>query len=177
MKHLLVFLVAACFAATLTACDGDTIGSHHLSLKNGVLTAHVHGQPDATISAEGDLKIDGKPVAVTPAQHDLLKKYYGDVVAIRTAGIETGKAGAAMAGHAIGAVAQGLAHGNPDSIGPKIDAQAKKIEDKALAVCDDVAVLQSTQDAIAASLPAFKPYATFDGTKTSDCKSETDIRS
>ena len=69
-----------------------------------MLTAHVKRQPDAVIDAAGDLSIGGKTLALTPAQRDLLKTYYGQVVNIRSAGIETGKAGAALAGHAVGAV-------------------------------------------------------------------------
>jgi hypothetical protein len=168
---------AIALAALLAGCDGETIigsdsgGFHHLTLRNGVLTAHSQGSPDAVIDAAGNLSIDGKAVAVTPAQRDLLKKYYADVVAIRQAGIETGKAGAAMAGHAIGAVAAGLAHGDPDSIGPKIDARAKDIEAKAMVICNSVAALRTDQDAIVAALPAFKPYANIETQEVDDCRS------
>jgi hypothetical protein len=164
--------------ALLAGCDGETIigsdsGFHHLTLRNGVLTAHAQGQPDAVIDAAGELRIDDKPIAVTPAQRDLLKKYYGDVVAIRQAGIETGKAGAAMAGHAIGAVASGLAHGDPDSIGPNIEAHAKDIEAKAMVICNNVASLRADENAITAALPAFKPYANIDVHEVDDCRAHS----
>jgi hypothetical protein len=163
MKSIRTLLTVAALSAALAACGdttiGDGFGGHHLRLRDGLLTAHVNGLPDAVINAAGDLTIADKPVAVTPAQHELLKKYYEQVANVRQAGIETGKAGAAMSAHAIGAVASGLAHGDPDSIGPKIDAQAQEIEAKALAICESVNALQKTQDAVAASLPAFKPYA------------------
>lgn len=173
---------AIALVALLAGCDGETIigsdsGFHHLSLRNGVLTAHAMGQPDAVIDAAGDLRIDDKPVAVTPAQRDLLKKYYGDVVAIRQAGIETGKAGAAMAGHAIGAVASGLAHGDPDSIGPNIEAQSKDIEAKAMVICTNVAALRTDENAITAVLPAFKPYANIDAHEVDDCRAHNRARS
>ncbi|MEO7478456.1 MAG: DUF2884 domain-containing protein [Lysobacteraceae bacterium] len=175
--HTLTCTAAIALVALLAGCDGETIigsgsaGLHHLTLRNGTLTAHAQGAPNAVITPAGDLSIDNKSVAVTPEQRDLLKKYYGDVVAIRQAGIETGKAGAAMAGHAIGAVASGLAHGDPDSIGPKIDAHAKEIESKAMVICNDVVALRTTQDAIAASLPAFKPYANIEKQEVDDCRS------
>ncbi|HTA64788.1 MAG TPA: DUF2884 family protein [Xanthomonadaceae bacterium] len=176
MKSILKVCVAIAIAATLAACNGETyIGDvnsgHHLVLNNGVLTAHVSGQPDAVIDASGDLSIGGKSVALTPVQHDLLKTYYEQVLDIRKAGIETGKAGAAMAGHAVGAVVSGLAHGDPDSIGSRIDDRAKDVEAKALMICDNLEALQKTQDAVAIALPAFKPYATLEVRETSDCRS------
>jgi hypothetical protein len=176
MNPLRILLIAAALTATLAACDGDTIigedSGHSLSLRSGVLTARAPGEPDANITAAGDLNISGKPVAVTPAQRDLLKKFYGEVVDIRKAGIETGKAGAAMAGHAIGAVATGLAHGDPDSIGPKIEANATEIEKKAMLICDSVSTLRTTQDAIVTTLPAFKPYAGIGADDESDCRND-----
>ena len=89
-------------------------------------------------------------------------------------GIATGKAGASMAGHAIGDVASGLAHGDPDSIGPAIDAHAKTVEAKALAICGDMVALRAKQDAIAAALPSFKPYASIHGNGKTDCEKGQD---
>ena len=177
--HTLTCTVAIALATLLAGCDGETIigsdsgGFHHLTLRNGTLTAHAQGAPDATISPTGELRIDDKAVAVTSEQRELLKKYYVDVVAIREAGIETGKAGAAMAGHAIGAVASGLAHGDPDSIGQKIDAHAQEVEAKADVICENLATLHTTQDAIVASLPTFKPYASIETTEVNDCLTES----
>ena len=178
MKSIRNLFAVALLAASLAACGGTTyIGDfgegHHLMLRDGLLTAHIRGQPDATIDAAGDLRIADQPIATTPVQRDLLKAYYTQVVNIRQAGIDTGKAGASMAAHAIGAVASGLAHGDPDSIGPKIDEHAKEIETKAMAICENLDALQKSQDAVAASLPAFKPYAAISIRETSDCESHS----
>jgi hypothetical protein len=164
MKSIRNLPAVAALAASLAACGGTTFignsfGGNHLLFRDGLLKAHVKGLPDAAISAAGELSIADKAVAVTPAQHEQLKKYYRQAVDLRRAGIETGKAGASMSAHAIGAIASGLAHGDPNSIGPKIDAQAEMVEAKALAICENLDALQKTQDAVAASLPEFKPYA------------------
>jgi hypothetical protein len=177
MTLLRTLLAAATLALSLASCDSgvyidDDSGMHHLFLRNGSLVAQAQGQPEAVITPAGDLSIGQKPVVVTQAQRDLLMKYFGEVQAIRSAGIETGKAGAAMAGHAINDVAAGLAHGDPDSIGPKIDARAKQIEAKAQAICTSIASLQATQNAIASTLQQFKPYVTVDAGKDSDCRSK-----
>lgn len=178
---LLAAIVAATFAASLSACGGTTyIGDFgdgsHLMYRNGVVTTHVRGEPDATIDLAGDLRIDGKSVAITPAQRALLRVYFSQVVNIRKAGIETGKAGASMALHAIGAVASGLAHGDPDSIEPRIDARAKDIEAKALAICTSLDALQKTQDAVVAGVPAFRRYGAITVRGSSDCESHVTIR-
>ena len=165
---------ALTFAMLLSGCDinyDDSSVLGHISLGDGSIAVHARNAPDAIVNPAGDLSIDGKAVALTPDQRDLLKQYYAQVMAVRDDGIATGKAGAAMAGHAMGSVASGLAHGNPDSIGPAIEARAKEIKAKAMAVCNDVAALQAKQDAIANALPVFKPYALIDG-KVSDCRSQ-----
>ncbi len=182
MKSLFTLACSALLAVSslLSGCDGDftiggNMGLHHLTLRNGVLTAHAAGQPDAVITPAGDLSIDGKPIALQPTQREMLKSYYGDVVAIRQAGIETGKEGAAMAGKAVGAVVSGLAHGDPDSIDKKVNAQAGKIEVKAMMICTSVAALGATEDGIAASLPAFKPYANIDPHEVDDCRAHDKV--
>lgn len=175
MKMIRTYGFALTFTMLLSGCvinyDDSSVFSH-ISIGDGSIAVHAKSAPDAIVNPAGDLSIDGKAVALTPDQRDLLKQYYAQVMAVRDDGIATGKAGAAMAGHAMGSVASGLAHGNPDSIGPAIEARAKGVEAKAMAVCNDVAALQAKQDAIANALPVFKPYALINGKEVSDCRSQ-----
>jgi hypothetical protein len=175
MKSISTFFCAAAFASLLAGCSmqidfGDGAGLHGISIHDGSITVHARKAPDAIVTASGDLSIDGKAIALTPDQHALLRHYYAQVMTVRDDGIATGKAGASMAGHAIGSVASGLAHGDPDSIGPAIDARAKQVEAKAMAVCNDVQALQVQQNALADTLPAFKPYARIGAHNVTDCK-------
>ncbi len=166
--------IAIALVTSLSGCiiqSDDSSVFQHISIHDGSIAVHAHSAPDAIVTAVGDLSIDGKAVAVTSGQRDLLKQYYARVMAIRSDGIATGKAGAAMAGHAIGAVASGLAHGNPDSIGPAIDAHASELENKAAAICVDLAALHASQGAVTAALPAFTPYASIDTAEVSHCES------
>ena len=174
MKSISSLLFAAAFATLLAGCSmqidlGDG-GLHGISIHDGSIAVHARGAADADVTAAGDLSIGGKAVALTPVQRGLLKQYYAQVMAVRDDGIATGKAGAAMAGHAIGSVASGLAHGDPDSIGPAIDARAKQVEAKAMTVCNDVQALQAQQSAIASALPAFTPYARIGAHNMTNCK-------
>ena len=179
MKAIFKIFPATAFAALLAGCNGgitiaDDSGTQSIRIHEGSIAIHRTGAPEADVTVAGDLTIDGKPVALAPNQRDLLKQYYAQVMLVRADGIATGKAGASMAGHAIGDVASGLAHGDPDSIGPAIDAHAKTVEAKALAICGDMVALRAKQDAIAAALPAFKPYASIHGNGKTDCEKGQD---
>lgn len=164
---LLCLLLAACGRNSGTAILSDH-GS--IMLRDGVVAIHVDGQPDARVGGDGNLSIDGKPVELSSDQRDLLKQYYVDVYKIRNNGIATGKAGAAMAGQAVGAAASGLAHGDPDKIAADVKAQAGKVTAQAAAVCDSLEQLRAAQDAVAEQVAAFKPYATLDENKVAKCK-------
>lgn len=182
MKLLTILACSALLALTsvLSACDGDVMigngsGLQHLRLHDGSLTAFAVGQPDAVITAAGDLSIDGKPVTLQIEQRALLQTFYAEVVAIHDAGIETGKEGAKLAGKAIGAAVSGLANGDPDSIDKKVNAQTDKIEASAMVICTRVAALRTTENQIAASVPAFKPYANIDAHEVDNCRAHDKV--
>ena len=175
MNMIRTFALTLTIATILSGCymrDDDSSVFQHISIHDAGIAVHARNASDAMITSAGDLSIGGKVLTLTPEQRDLFKQYYAQVMALRDDGIATGKAGAEMAGQAIGTVASGLAHGNPDSIGPAIDAKAKWIESKAMAVCNDVEALRAKQTAIARALPAFKPYATIEANEVTDCRSQ-----
>lgn len=120
---------------------------------------HRHNGPDAVISASGDLTIAGKAISLSGPQKELAVRYFAGASAVRDDGLATGMAGAATAVTALSSVVSGLANGEPDKIGPEIDAKAAKIEQHVEKLCRDLHDLATTQDALAASLPDFKPYA------------------
>jgi hypothetical protein len=175
MKIIRLLALLLLLATLLTSCVisvGDSSVLNFLSVQDGSVVVHARSGPDATITAAGDLTIDGKPVATTTEQQALLKQYYDQALAIRAEGVATGVAAASLAHKAVSNVATGLAHGNSDSIGPRIEAEAKTVKAQAMKVCDAVAELRKTQDALVASLPAFKPYALIDANQAADCLSK-----
>lgn len=159
----LVGLLAGCSGSSdhvsvIGLHDGSLINGH-IGLNDGNATLHVAGSPDAGISATGDFSIDARPITVDASQRALLQTYYHNVISIRDHGIETGKEGAATAGVALKSVASGLASGNTGQIDKQVNAQADKVKQAAMKICQDLADMQATQGALAAQLPAFKPYA------------------
>jgi hypothetical protein len=104
-------------------------------------------------------------------QRNLLLAYYRSASAVREHGIETGKAGAAIAGQAIGSVAKGIVSGNTDDIDKEVDAKTAAVTQAALKICTDMAGIKAAQDALASQLAAFKPYASIvDPDAVIDCE-------
>ena len=171
--------------ALLAACghsgnDSDfSIGDSNLldggiHVHDGKATLHAHGAPDAVISAAGELTIGQQSVVVNDAQRNLLQQYYQHVVAVRQHGIETGKAGAAIAGQAISSVAKGVVSGNADQIDKDIQAKTDDVTKSAMKICSDIAGIKTTQDGLASQLPAFKPYALIVGEhEVADCENDS----
>lgn len=166
------FLLTATALLALAACKPQTsidTEAGRISGGNGLLTIDANGHPKAQVSAGGDLIIDGKPVKLSPAQRKLVSAYYGELHGIAQAGIAVGKQGAAMAGKAVGAAISGVLSGDTDGIDAKVEAEAKKIEAQAKQICGHLAGLRTAQDALAAQVPAFQPYANLDQKEIDDC--------
>lgn len=161
----LVLALAACKPDTTVNTDSGTV----VRQGNGVLTLQSEGAPKATISANGDLAIDGKPVVLNPQQRALTVAYYKELDGITQAGIAIGKQGAQLAGKAVGEAVRGVLAGDPDSVGNKVEAEAKKIEAQAKQICTHLNGLRAAQDALAAQLPEFQPYANIDQHDVDDC--------
>lgn len=157
---LITGLLAGCGNGSGMSDFGSTsIANGGIQVRHGVVTLHVSDAPDAAISTRGELSIGGNIVATTPTEQVLLKDYAASAVAVREHGIATGKAGIAVAGAAIEGVAAGIASGDSNQIDRHVDAKAKKVDEAANRICLDIARIKVAQDALAAQLPAFKPYA------------------
>lgn len=155
------FAPAISFLA-LAACsqggDFNTL-NNQISFDNDDVSISAAHQPNARININGDLYLGDKVIEVAPAQRDLLKIYYADAMKIRDDGIATGKLGAALGAQAIDSVVRNLAEGNPDKIDKEISPQADKVDQSAMKICGDVTRIKAAQDALAAQLSVFKPYA------------------
>lgn len=177
MKTSHTLICAVLLAVALAGCkptvqvNGNSV-LQHITIKADRVGASAPDGTTAWIDATGALTIDGKNVDLNAEQRVLTTSYYTTATGIRSDGVAVGKAGAAVAGKAVSSVIQGLAGGNPDEIGPKIEAEAKNVEAKAMLLCSRVGELQATQDALAAALPAFAPYATISDVTAADCRQD-----
>ena len=157
-----ILLLLLLLAPLLAACSSrGSASGRYVSFVGDTVVVKAPGNPDAHIDANGDLRIGDHPVAVTPSQRALLKRYHGQVLAVRDDGIATGKQGAALGMHALGTVVNNLAAGTPDKIDQDMDARGKIVEAAAERMCSDLGQLKATQGEVAAQLPAFRPFAVF----------------
>lgn len=175
MKTIHSPLLALSFVALLCGCNpGATVvtgeGSVIKANDKGI-TLRADGQPNAKISAAGDLTIDGKTIAVDASQRALLQSYHHEMNAMTADGVAIGKQGAALAGKAVTAAIKGAISGDTDKVDSTVEAETKKIEQQAMQLCKRLVSVKASQDALANSLPQFKPYATLDQSDVDDCGS------
>lgn len=160
MHRILVFAATALIAATLAACSpGINLLGHRITFDSSGMVVHAAGQPNAQISSAGDLRIDGKPVAVTPAQRQLLQRYYQQAHGVMDSGAAMGKQGIDMAQSGIEDAIASIFRKDSSAADKQLDARSQKIEASADAFCNQLRTLGATEQAVAAGLPAFKPYA------------------
>lgn len=163
---------------TLTACQRETdapatapqdtaVGSAvraatdkaRAELASNPISISRDGQPKATITPEGDLLIDGTPVEINAVQRALLLEYRQGLEGIANAGMDIGVAGANLGLRAATTAVMGVLSGNADAVSATIEKDAERIKASAKALCSHLPAMVSADQALAAQLPAFAPYA------------------
>ncbi len=136
------------------------------------------GLPKAEITPQGDLLIEGKAVSINPGQRTMMLAYRQDVIDVAEAGMAIGTQASELASKA---VAEGLASifdsDSKASFEKRMEDEGKKIEVSARKLCDRLPAMLASQDALAASLPEFKPYATLTQEDVDDCMDDHDMDS
>lgn len=129
------------------------------------------GLPKAEITPRGDLLVEGKAVAVSAEQRQQLLDYRSRIIGIAEAGMAIGVQGADIAGEAIAGVAGAVFGGKEgeQAFEQRMEAQGKKIEAEAMKLCTQLPALLASQQALATTLPAFKPYARMTQEDIDDC--------
>lgn len=139
-------------------------------------TAKRKSQPKGEITPRGDLLVDGKPVAVDAAQRRQLLDYRTQVIGIAKTGIDAGEKAAMLAIDATDvSLFRLIVGGMTGSLERRVEASVKRdIEPAVLQICRQLPQLRDSQQALATSVPEFRPYATLDDDDVADC--ESDIR-
>ena len=162
-------LLAAWALSCLAACS-DTTSSLDLAL-NGDVVIHVPFKPAARVSPAGDFAIGGTFVAVTPAQRSALARYDRQFTAIQQAGHAIGKAGQRMST----SIDQEASHAGSSAAVGAVHRDVAGFSTSLAGLCDQVAALVALQDSIAATLPAFRPYAVLTQDKVRACRMGTGV--
>lgn len=127
--------------------------------------------PKAEITPQGDLLIEGKAVSINPAQRQQLLAYRGQIIGVAEAGMAIGVKGADIAGEALNGVVGAIFGGKEgeQAFEQRMEARGKKIEAEAVKLCTQMPAMLASQQALAASLPAFRPYARMTQADIDDC--------
>lgn len=147
----------------------EAMDTAHRKIVEGNISLGAEGQPKAAITPDGHLLIEGKQVATTAAQQRLLKDYRQQIEAIALSGLDVGKAGATLGVNAASDALKSIINGDTDGLEARINAQTADIERSARQLCARMPAMLASQQALAASLPAFKPYATMEQKDIDDC--------
>jgi hypothetical protein len=126
-------------------------------------------QPKAQISPVGDLLIDGKAVPIDDQQRTLLLDHRGNIIAIAEAGMAIGVQGAELGMKAAGEALKGVFSGNTEGLEKRMEAEGKRMEAEAMKLCARMPAMLASQQALAAAIHEFKPYATMDQSDVDDC--------
>lgn len=141
-----------------------------LATKDITVSSDNDSAPKAEITPQGELLIDGKTVALTPAQHAEMLAYREQLVDIARHGIAIGKQGAALGMNAASAAIAGVFSGQSEQqIRQSVEAKASGIRQAAAKICDRLPGLMVSQQKLATDVPAFKPYADLTPARIADC--------
>ncbi|MHB8384862.1 YggN family protein [Metallibacterium sp.] len=161
---LLTLALSACGGGASINMHGQTIHMHgdRISIRD-------RGGDTAEIAANGDLRIAGKPVLLTPAQRVLTTRYFTQAQIAMFYGKQTGLAGAHMAGSIVGSLFSALFHDDSRIINDTAHAQTVNLDRHVDRLCAEIGTIRATQDQLVARLPAFAPYAAIDQRSVKSC--------
>ncbi|MET4727247.1 hypothetical protein ABIE09_001041 [Lysobacter enzymogenes] len=177
-SSIALVLAAALAAALAGGCsrnaDSDThvVVIDHMSMDGDRLLVRGGGQR-AQITPDGAIAIDGKALTLNPAQQAAGRAFYVEATGIRRDGAAIGQAGAAMAGQVLSTVAQDLRSGRTDQTEAKVEAQASKLRDQAMQICQRVGALRVAQEKLVEQVPQFQPFANKNLTTGDECRSRS----
>jgi len=163
MKRFVILTGAVLIAAVLAGCSpGIHTLDNSITFDSSGMVVHAPGRASAHIDRDGELRIDGKAIAVTPAQRQLLQRYYRQARDLMDSGKAMGEHGVAVAARGIGEAIASIFHHDSATANRRMDAEAQGMERAADKLCADIKALGTTQQAIAAAIPAFAPYRSHD---------------
>lgn len=132
--------------------------------------------PRAEITPGGEFLVEGEPVQTTAGQRQLLLDHRQHLLGLARSGMAIGVQGADIAGTALGGIGEVMFGGEEGrrAYEARIEAEAAEIEREAHKLCQLLPPLYESQQALAAALPAFAPYATMTPDDVEDCGSDAD---
>jgi len=184
MKRSLRMLApVALLAVVLVAgCEGDdhrrhqpAYGDHHdrgdgaIGLDGDTVVIEAGGQPVlARVGLDGTLSIGETGIDTSPEGRTTLKAYSAAAVAMKTHAIAFGRAGVGFGFDTLRDVVNGLIEGRED-VGSEARVGAEVLVVRARELCGRMEAVQMAQQAAAAAVPEFAPYAVLEAAQVREC--------
>lgn len=130
--------------------------------------------PRGEITPAGDLIVDGKAVAVDAAQRARLLAYRRQVIDVARAGVDAGEKAALAALEATDvSLLRLIVGGMSGSLERRVESVVQReVRPAVLRICRQLPALRGSQQALAAELPAFRPFATLREDGVARCESD-----
>lgn len=149
-------------------------GDYDVRINGKRVSRKTSDLPAAEITPDGDLIVSGRTIAMDDATRGLARDYRTHIIAIAEAGMDLGVQGADLGMKAARDAIGSLFRGDTEDMEKRIEAEAKRLEASAMQLCDRLPALLATQQALAAAVPEFVPYARMDASDIDDCGNDGD---
>ncbi|HEX5693448.1 MAG TPA: hypothetical protein VFY00_02385 [Arenimonas sp.] len=177
----MMLALAACGADRDDASPGTTLAekvSHEVReemARENLDLGRGNGLPRAELTPEGELLIAGEAVGLDASQRELAIAYREDMADVAERGAAVGIEAAGIAKDSIDLAISGLLSGEGTAaVEEQAKERAKEIESTAMALCESLPSLYASQQALAAAVPEFAPYAQMDESDIDDCQVNID---
>lgn len=143
----------------MSSSSGETSSVGFISFREALLNVHVPDQPNAQVSAAGELRIAGKTVELTRAQRQLMQRYYASAWAARQPNGDDPSGAATV--RALGRVVSGQVDNLPLKLRRTKGQHPKRATagDQLALPCADLSGGSADRQALARRVPAFARYA------------------
>jgi len=177
-RPLIALFATALLTVSLVACgapefreDSSASVDRHIKISDGRVGAIAVDRRVAWVDANGGIELEGQQLSLDGAQRLRSSDYHVQALALHQQAIQVARQGVKVASTAVSEVVSGLASGNPDQIGKKVDEEARLVEEHVQKMCGQLVRLKASQDALSEAVPAFSAYATIEASTAENCGS------
>ncbi len=174
------FVLLATSFALLSACGTTRSVTRELAAEQAKLTtesftlsSRAKDAPRAEITPQGDFLVAGTPVALTPNQHTQMLSYRAQLLQASEQAFTVAKQGVkvGMRG-SVPLVFRALFGESDEEIDQYMHKRLSGVFVEAAKICDRLPAMMATEQQLASSLPAFRPYANLTSAKIDACRSD-----
>ena len=144
-------------------------GNHSIDINGRGIAHDTSDLPPADITPQGELRIEGRTIDTGEEGRQLALAYRRQMIAIAETGMDLGVQGADLGMRAAGDAIASVFRGDTAEVEQRLEAAAQRLEAAAGRLCLQLPDLLAAQDALAARVPEFRPYARLTRQDVEDC--------